>query len=283
MGQLVPGVHGALIMNHILFPVDFSDPCRAVAGAVAVTARALGARISLLHFVRLPHLQSEFAARQGHFQTVMEELAGGLRDYQRDLWTGLQVESRLKTGEPAHEIVTSAGQEAVDLVMMPKRGRTRFRPLLIGSVTASVLHDAHCAVWTSAHAEEWEQPTPPCRSILCAVDLGDAAVPVLRTAGEMAARFNAVLRVVHVAAGGSSPAPTRPRCEALVAGAGLGEDVIIDVVNQADIVQGVFLAGKVQRADLLVIGRGHLQSTLGRLRTNAHNLILLSPCPVLSV
>lgn len=270
-------------MNHILFPVDFSDPCQAVAGAVAVTARALEARISLLHVVRLPHLQSEFAPHQHHFMTVMEELGGALRDYQSDVWTGLQVDARLKSGEPAHEIVVFAQQEEVDLVMMPTRGRTRFRPLLLGSVTASVLHDAQCAVWTSAHAEELVQPFHPYRSILCAVDLGDAAVPVLKTAGELAAKFNAVLRVVHVAAGGASPAATRPRCEALVAAAGLGKDVIVDVVNQADTVQGVLLTGKVQRADLLVIGRGHLQSTLGRLRTNAHNLIRLSPCPVLSV
>jgi nucleotide-binding universal stress UspA family protein len=36
-------------------------------------------------------------------------------------------------------------------------------------------------------------------------------------------------------------------------------------------------------ADLIVIGRGSLQSPLGRLRTHAHGIIQKSPCPVLSV
>ena len=37
------------------------------------------------------------------------------------------------------------------------------------------------------------------------------------------------------------------------------------------------------KADLVVIGRGHLGETLGRLRTNAYAVIRQSPCPVISV
>ena len=36
-------------------------------------------------------------------------------------------------------------------------------------------------------------------------------------------------------------------------------------------------------ADLLIIGRGVIQGPLGRLRTNAHEIIRRSPCAVLSV
>jgi nucleotide-binding universal stress UspA family protein len=36
-------------------------------------------------------------------------------------------------------------------------------------------------------------------------------------------------------------------------------------------------------ADLVVIGRGSIHETFGRLRTNAYNIIRDSPCPVLSV
>jgi len=37
------------------------------------------------------------------------------------------------------------------------------------------------------------------------------------------------------------------------------------------------------RADLLVIGRGCLQGTLGRLRTHAYGIIRQAPCPVISI
>jgi hypothetical protein len=56
--------------------------------------------------------------------------------------------------------------------MMPSYGLGFFRPSLLGSVTAKVLHDVGCPVWTSVHAEE----APPlerigCTKVLCAIDL----------------------------------------------------------------------------------------------------------------
>jgi nucleotide-binding universal stress UspA family protein len=36
-------------------------------------------------------------------------------------------------------------------------------------------------------------------------------------------------------------------------------------------------------ADLVLIGRGSLESPLGRLRTHAYGIIQKSPCPVVSV
>ena len=36
-------------------------------------------------------------------------------------------------------------------------------------------------------------------------------------------------------------------------------------------------------ADLVLIGRGALQGTLGRLRTHAYGIIRNAPCPVLSI
>ena len=46
-------------------------------------------------------------------------------------------------GEPAREIVDFAAANQVDLVMMPTHGYGPFRQLLLGSVAAKVLHDAH--------------------------------------------------------------------------------------------------------------------------------------------
>jgi hypothetical protein len=38
-----------------------------------------------------------------------------------------------------------------------------------------------------------------------------------------------------------------------------------------------------EAADLIVIGRGSIQTTLGRLRTHAYAIVQRSPCPVVSV
>jgi hypothetical protein len=38
-----------------------------------------------------------------------------------------------------------------------------------------------------------------------------------------------------------------------------------------------------ERAQLVVIGRGHTQGGLGRIRTHSYSIIRSSPCPVLSI
>jgi nucleotide-binding universal stress UspA family protein len=54
-------------------------------------------------------------------------------------------------------------------------------------------------------------------------------------------------------------------------------------VAVGDIVATVTQDAREEDADLILIGRGSLQSALGRLRTHAYGIIQRSPCPVLSV
>ena len=56
-------------------------------------------------------------------------------------------------GEAASRIVAFAKSHDIDLIMMPTHGLGPFRRFLIGSITAKVLHDAHCPVWTGVHME----------------------------------------------------------------------------------------------------------------------------------
>ena len=57
------------------------------------------------------------------------------------------------------------------MIMMPATGLGRFRRVLLGSVTAKVLHDVSCPVWTSAHEPDPTLAAPGTyRTILCAVD-----------------------------------------------------------------------------------------------------------------
>src|SRR5690606_2931362 len=83
----------------------------------------------------------------------------------------VQVSRRHETGDAARTIIRVAEEENVDLIMMPTQGYGAFRRFLLGSVTAKVLHDASCAVWTGVHMED----APPLeaitiRSVLCAND-----------------------------------------------------------------------------------------------------------------
>jgi len=72
----------------------------------------------------------------------------------------------LKEGDPAQQIVEYARTTDVDLIMMPTHGYGRFRAALLGSVTAKVIHDSLCALWTSAHIQPPYSPPHRCRLIL---------------------------------------------------------------------------------------------------------------------
>jgi len=72
----------------------------------------------------------------------------------------------------------------------------------------------------------------------------------------------------------------RAKMESLLASAGVDAPSTIAVGKITDtIVEEARQGG----ADLIVIGRGSAQATLGRLRTHVYSVVQQSPCPVLSV
>jgi hypothetical protein len=50
-------------------------------------------------------------------------------------------------------IVEFAHNNNITLIAMPTHGYGLFRRFLLGSVTAKVLHDADCPIWTGVHME----------------------------------------------------------------------------------------------------------------------------------
>ena len=96
-------------------------------------------------------------------------------------------------------IVDFAHNNDVDLIMMPTHGYGPFRTLLLGSVTAKVLHDAQCPVWTAAHVEDTpsRDHIKP-RNILCALDATEKSVPIMQWASDLRKAMGAALRLVHV-------------------------------------------------------------------------------------
>jgi len=176
---------------------------------------------------------------------------------------------------------------------MATHGTGLFRSLLIGSVTAKVLHDAKCAVWTATHAEEQRSPDVP-RTILCAVDGTDKTPALIQWAAEFTQRMGASLKLLHVVPPISDwlslPSErdlqeqvrdeARVKINVLQRSAGVEAPLRIAVGQIADTVTE---EARQEAADLILIGRGSLQSSLGRLRTHAYGIIQKSPCPVLSV
>lgn len=283
-------------IDHILFPIDFSERCCHAAPFVDAMAKRYGAKITLIAVA-----QPFYPAAMGDGPVVIdtEELA---RDLQTSLdgalvneFPGLQVDRVAELGDPAQVITDFAHTHGVGLIMMPTHGYGPFRSLLLGSVTAKVLHDAKCPVWTAAHVA-----TPPSRdhvevrTVLCAADTAPEGVPLVKWASEFSKETGAALRLVHVVSG-MEGLPSRQldrefeeqmrkdatqAMERLQESAGVSAPMSVLIGNIAKSVRD---EARQCGADVVVIGRGTLQEKLGRLRTHAYAIIRQSPCPVVSV
>ena len=277
----------------ILFPVDFSGRCHAVWPAVARMGRDLPAPLTLFHALDIQGLDP--TKPPGEVEGIRAHLWDELRHFPTLDLEAPNVRRELVEGPAAACIVNRAATMEAPLIMMPTRGHTRFRKLLLGSVTAAVLHDAAHPVWTEAHTEDGSEPTGLYHSMVCAVDMGPRTPGVLQTAIEFSSHFGASLHVVHSVPGIDPrfPSGAADRAHAFLVDKAredfpghcqqAGVAAPLELVEDVGLVNGIMEAVARHRADLLIIGRGVIQGPLGRLRTNAHEIIRRSRCAVLSV
>jgi nucleotide-binding universal stress UspA family protein len=288
-------------LTHILLPTDFSPRAAIVARYATAMARQFQSKITMLHV--LPPVNSAWCIEG--YTPLMEEviehqnkqageqlnrfLAQELRDF--------NVERVLTEGDPARAIVDCVSASGVDLVMMPTRGCGPFRRFILGSVTAKVLHDTHCPVWTSEHIEELcagRRSTP--EIIACAVDLEAEGATVLHWASELAASFHAQLVVAHAIPSLEGNPETyylegdlrralvrdaRTRIHRMLDGSESADaEICVEAGGVPKVIRSVT---ENSQADLLIIGRSAGKGMLGRLRTHYYAIIRESPCPVISI
>jgi nucleotide-binding universal stress UspA family protein len=201
----------------------------------------------------------------------------------------------LLKGDPARDIVETARDRNVDLIVMSSHGLGAFYHFLLGSVTAKVLHDSPCPVWTGAHLEEAPAREFSVRHVLCSVDLSHHSHDTVSLAAEMAAAVDATLTLVHITAGVEIYGPggwhVDPAWKEVIVGSaataiaklqqdiGTHADVMIESGN---VPQLLTRAAAQTKADVLVIGHRPLRGHLGD-NGNGYGIIRASQIPVLSV
>jgi nucleotide-binding universal stress UspA family protein len=71
----------------------------------------------------------------------------------REIKNSLKIEEIIKVGVPFLEIIKTAREKEVDLIVLGTHGRTGLAHVLIGSVAEKVVHHAHCPVLTIKHPQ----------------------------------------------------------------------------------------------------------------------------------
>ncbi|MBA3975045.1 MAG: hypothetical protein C0504_12615 [Candidatus Solibacter sp.] len=286
-------------LKQILVPVDFSDRAMGAVRHAEALQRRFDSRIVLLHVLPPPHyefgaMEVGGAVLEDLFRTRSEQARQDLDNFLRDEIPAGKCDRLLIEGDPSSVIVETAHGRGCDLIVMPTHGYGPFRRFILGSVTAKVLHDADCPVWTGVHLEAPSVDAVHVDHIAVGLDLGASSERTLMWASRLAARIGAKLSLIHAMpnlegkAGEYFDPDWRKHVETsvhetvnnLTASLSIQAPLHIDSGDAAtvvcDIVSGI-------NADLLVIGRGSAAGVFGRLRANAYSIIRQSACPVVSV
>jgi nucleotide-binding universal stress UspA family protein len=283
-------------IKSILFPFDFSPACCRLIPSVSALAGRFGASVTALTVAPPPWVPPAADMPPLIGETPEEwkrTLQSRLDERLATEFTGIALTRLADAGDPAIRIAAFASEHNADLIMMPTHGLGTFRTVVIGSVTAKVLHDVHCPVWTSAHTTE-HPPSGLPQQILCAIDGTPQARLVLAGAAHFASTVGARLSLLHVAEpitdwigfSHDQELQDQARHAAQTQAEALRQAVGVDAplrVAVGKVVDTVVEQARQDAADLIVIGRGAISEPFGRLRTHAFGIVQRAPCPVLSV
>jgi nucleotide-binding universal stress UspA family protein len=286
----------------ILFPTDFSKSSEAIVDHAVGLAKAASVKIWIFNVI--PQLEELHGVSESYFGPFSDQAIVAFEKNRKDLeaerlkmlarfqathFASVDSEVAVKSGGVADMIIDFAQEKNIGLIMMPTHVLGRRRQFLIGSTTAKVLHDAPCAVWTSPHPRELS-PFRPYRRIVLAIDYRSLSVSLLIRASEFAGLFGASLSVFSAIpsaneAGRQLIPKMKKELEAAIknqlAECKVKASICLLEGNPGDVIGEV--AEDIERADLLITGRGRLDEAAGHLHSHNYEIIWNAPCPVMTL
>jgi len=143
--------------THILLPVDGSPQSHKAEKECIAFAKAVGARITVLHVVS--HFQlgvQRWGAYKSIYQKIEKEHEDESKERARTMISDLETRARaagvkcdsliVVGGHPYEEIIDKAQAKKCDLIMMASHGHTGISAMLLGSETVKVLTHAKVPV-----------------------------------------------------------------------------------------------------------------------------------------
>jgi len=286
------------LISNILYPVDFSPSCIAMAAYVKRAAALLGARVSLIYVFDPANFNGLQLYVRSISEVTEEHLVIGrerLDSFLAAEFPVAQCPRILTTGDAATEIARVAREDRFDLIIMPTHAGI-FRQMLLGSTTAKIINDADCPVLTSRHAETIAPRPFEHREWLCAIGLSSNSEKVLRYASQATAQARGKLSIIHAVQAGDTKLPIEldleehaesvARQEASRRIADLQRIVGTEApvrIAVGSVKEALLEAALESDADVLMIGRSHQPGARGRMRDLTYAMVRDSPFPVLSI
>lgn len=134
------------LFHEILVGFDGSSQSEKATEVALSLAHSLDCRVLLFAVARpaepatTVELEAMLDDAREHFEEKFKKIAQRAKDLDVELETDIAV------GHPVEQIVHRAETDRVDLIILGRRGVSRFERIIIGSTSEKVLRYAHCPV-----------------------------------------------------------------------------------------------------------------------------------------
>ncbi len=140
-------------IKNILFPTDFSQGARAAMHYAVSLARDYHARLILLYVLQDIAIAEWYLPSSISATDLVEDMEKGawkeIKSWETEVSTQVSsVEKMVLRGVPFVEIVKTAKDRNVDMIVIGTHGRTGIDHMLFGSTAEKVLRKAPCPVLT---------------------------------------------------------------------------------------------------------------------------------------
>lgn len=139
----------ALTLKNILVPIDFSGCSKKALQYALPLAKEHRATVTLLYVVPPAYRGDEYAAID-YAQLEESMVEGGKKELTKlvsdPVHGGVSAEILVVVGSPAREIIETAKNLPVDLIVISTHGRTGLKHVFLGSVAEHVVRLAPCPV-----------------------------------------------------------------------------------------------------------------------------------------
>ncbi len=140
-------------IKKVLVPIDFSDYSKSSLKYAVNFVKQFHAELFLIYVVEPVIYPPDFSMGQIAIPTVdlemdkraVEELN---KLAQKEIPSELKVKTIVKTGKPFIEIIETASEENIDLIIIATHGHTGVEHILFGSTAEKVVRKAPCPVLT---------------------------------------------------------------------------------------------------------------------------------------
>ncbi|MDX1583208.1 MAG: universal stress protein [Thermoanaerobaculia bacterium] len=269
--------------EHLLVATDLGPASASALGFAGSLAEALGARVTLFHAVA-PMLFFDFGAWDARYVQLASERQTDqaeerLKEIQATAFpSSVDVETVVRDANPVQGILEITRERQCDLIVLGTHAWGPITAFFLGSVTQGVLHQSDAPVIAVRPLDE---PQSELGSILCPVNISEAAYASALYASMLAGATGADLQILHLT---EPDDDTTSHSIANWLPESIETDDVETLTRTGDIAEKVVQRAQERHVDLIVLGAQHkhfLDTTV--LGTTTERIIRHAHCAVMAV